>query len=90
MRRRRETSSVITLVCCEATCHLFNRLDLAAYRSATTRIKKLARPSRIRVHPKSLKVLFHQVVTRTLQVVLQQFAKLYRLIVVQILRSLQQ
>ena len=90
MHRRRETSSVTALVCCEASCHLFHRLDLAAHRSATPRIKTLARPSRILVRRKSLKVLFHQVAAHTLQVVLQQFAELYRLLFAQVLRSLQQ
>ena len=48
---------------------LLHRFDLAAHRSGTPSIKKLASVCRIRVCPKNLEVLFHDVASHTFQVV---------------------
>jgi hypothetical protein len=69
--------------------HLFHRINLRTHRTRAPFVQKLSSPRRTPILPEPLKVFPHQIRPDAAKIVLQQFLQLHRLVVCQILATLQ-
>ena len=74
----------------QAASNRLHRLDLAPHSARAPLVQEFPRPCRADVFPKLLEVLPQQVAADALQVVLEQLGQFHRLLVSQVLPSLQQ